>query len=113
MELWKIALGIVAFAFVTIIIFMWGLRKQINSQQELNNMLLSKGVSIVKKHLKKNEYITKKELMEKTRGMKARRFYSRAVATVSDPAVYCDGVLSYMVKTGQLVEEGNRYKLRK
>ena len=44
------------------IIYAWGLWRSLRQQQDLSNMLSAKGISKVKKALKKNGAMTEKEL---------------------------------------------------
>ncbi|MDD6102730.1 MAG: hypothetical protein PUB67_06470 [Clostridiales bacterium] len=110
----KIVAGILAFALVTVIIYMWGLSKQMRSEQDLNNMIMAKGTGIVLKYLKSHDYITKKDIINLFKdGIKVKLFYSRNVAAVNDTDKFSESVIEYMIKTGQLVKEGNRYRLGK
>ena len=45
---------ILLFALVTMIIYAWGLWRSMRQQQDLSNLLSAKGISKVKKALKKN-----------------------------------------------------------
>ena len=53
---------VLMFAVATMIIYGWGLWRTMHQKQDLSNMLCSKGISKVKKALKKNKSLTKKEL---------------------------------------------------
>ena len=57
---------VLMFAVATMIIYGWGLWRTMHQKQDLSNMLCSKGISKVKKALKKNKSLTKKELERKT-----------------------------------------------
>ena len=52
---------VLMFAVATMIIYGWGLWRTMHQKQDLSNMLCSKGISKVKKALKKNKSLTKKE----------------------------------------------------
>lgn len=51
---------VLMFAVATMIIYGWGLWRTMHQKQDLSNMLCSKGISKVKKALKKNKSLTKK-----------------------------------------------------
>lgn len=53
---------VLMFAVATMIIYGWGLWRTMHQKQDLSNMLCSKGISKVKKALKKNKSLTKKKL---------------------------------------------------
>ena len=53
---------VLLFALVTIIVYAWGLWRSVRQNQDLSNMLAAKGVSKVKKALRKNKALTLKEL---------------------------------------------------
>ena len=53
---------ILLFALATAIIYAWGLWRSMRQKQDLSNMLSEKGIAKVKKALKKNGPLTKKDL---------------------------------------------------
>ena len=55
---------ILLFAVATMLIYGWGLWRSMHQNQDLNNLLTSKGISRIKKELKRNGKMTKKELSE-------------------------------------------------
>ena len=50
---------VLMFAVATMIIYGWGLWRTMHQKQDLSNMLCSKGISKVKKTLKKNGPMTR------------------------------------------------------
>ena len=105
-----IILGVIFFAAATMIIYGWGLAKQKNQSKDLMNLLFSKGNAKVKKYLKKNEYITIAEVEKMADGLEAKQPFSGNKAVVKDKSDFSKKLLQYMVKTGQIEEEGNRYR---
>ena len=55
---------ILLFAVATMLIYGWGLWRSMHQNQDLNNLLTSKGISRIKKELKRNGKMTKKELSD-------------------------------------------------
>lgn len=51
---------ILLFAVATMLIYGWGLWRSLHQKQDLNNLLTSKGISKIKKELKRNGKMTKK-----------------------------------------------------
>lgn len=110
MEPITIILGVIFFAIATMIIYGWGLVKQRNQSTDLMNLLFSKGNAKVKKYLKKNEYVTLEDVEKMADGLEAKQPFSSNKAVVKDKRDFSQKLLQYMVKTGQIEEEGNRYK---
>ena len=108
-----IIIGIILFAIATMIIYSWGLLKQKSQTSDLMNMLFSKGVAKVKKYLKKNSYITISDVEKLSANLEAKMPFSRNRAVVKDKKDFARKLLDYMVKTGQLEQEGGRYQLSK
>lgn len=112
MDWWKIIVGVIAFAIVTAILYIWGLRKQIDQTKDLNNLLMAKGIKIVKDYLKCHDFIRISDISGSMFGLTAKRFYSRNKIVVKDGDQFAKDVFKYMTKTGQLIEESGRYRLK-
>lgn len=110
METSTIIAGIILFAIATMIIYGWGIIKQKNQTGDLMRLLFSKGESLVKKYLKKNEYITVSDVEKLCEGLEVKQPFSRNKAVVKNKKDYANQLLAYMVKTNQIEKEGNRYK---
>ncbi len=108
-----IIMGIVFFAIATMIIYAWGMVKQKNQTQDLMNLLFSKGQDRVKKYLKKNEYITISQVEEICENLDAKQPFSQNRAVVRNKKDYARQLVEYMLKTNQIEQEGNRYKIHK
>ncbi len=105
-----IILGVIFFAIATMIIYGWGLVRQKNQSADLMNLLFSKGNAKVKKYLKKNEYVTVEDVEKMADGLEAKQPFSGNRAIVKDKKDFSTKLLQYMVKTGQIEQEGSRYK---
>lgn len=95
---------VLLFALATALIYAWGLWRARNQAHDLNSMLSAKGVSRVRKALKKNGAMTRKELEKVVSGLSARQPFSRNGIAVQDPKKFLDSLLPYMVKQ-KLIEE--------
>ena len=95
---------------VTMIIYGWGIVKQKNESQDLMNLLFSKGESKVKKYLKNHDYITITDVEKLSENLEAKQVFSPNKIVVKDKKDYAKQLMNYMVKTGQVEIEGNRYK---
>ena len=110
----QIILGIVLFALVTAVLYVWGLKKSYTQGADLERILLSKSAGRVVSYLKKNEEITLSQMAQLCTGVKAGQFWSRQKAAVQDPRAFAPKLAQYMVE--QLLLEkvsNNSYRLRK
>ena len=108
---------ILLFALATMLIYGWGLWRAVRKNQDLYNMLSAKGVSKVKKILKKSGAMTKQELEPVVKGLTASQPFSKDRITVTDPGQFLGSILPYMVKQKIITEkkDGGRvlYELNK
>ena len=95
---------ILLFALATIIVYAWGMWRSMRQQQDLSNMLSAKGISKVKKALKKNGAMTAKELEPFIKDLTAKQPFSREQIAVTDPKKFLGSILPYMVKQKMITE---------
>ena len=107
---------ILLFALATMIIYAWGLWRSVRQNQDLSNLLAAKGVSKVKKALRKNKALTLKELEPFVKDLTAKQPFSRQQIAVTDPEEFLNSILPYMVRQKMIIEnkEENRtvYRLK-
>ena len=87
---------ILLFAVATMLIYGWGLWRSMHQNQDLNNLLTSKGISRIKKELKRNGKMTKKELSDSIQGLTAQQPFSKQCIGVTNPTQFLDSLLPYM-----------------
>ena len=87
---------ILLFAVATMLIYGWGLWRSLHQKQDLNNLLTSKGISKIKKELKRNGKMTKKELADCIQGLTAQQPFSKQRIGVTNPTQFLDSLLPYM-----------------
>ena len=104
MKLVTVIVGVLLFALATMIIYGWGMIKQQNESQDLMNLLFSKGESKVKK------YLTNHDVEKLSENLEAKQVFSPNKIVVKDKKDYARQLMNYMVKTGQVEIEENRYK---
>ena len=106
---------VLLFALVTIIVYAWGLWRSVRQNQDLSNLLASKGVAKVRKALRKNKALTLKELEPFVKNLTAKQPFSRQQLAVTDPEEFLESILSYMIRQKMIIEakDGGRvvYKL--
>ena len=96
---------ILLFALATAIIYAWGLWRSMRQKQDLSNMLSAKGIAKVKKALKKNGPLTKKDLEPFVKGLTARQPISKEQIRVTEPDKCLDSILPYMIHQKRIREE--------
>lgn len=111
MKTGTVIIGIILFAIATMVIYIWGLMKQSRQSSDLMSMLFSKGNKKVIKYLKQNEYINVKDIENLAKDMQVKMPFSRNRAVVKDKRDFAKQLINYMLKTGQVEQEGNKYKL--
>ena len=95
---------VLLFALATIIVYGWGMWRSMRQKQDLSNMLSAKGISVVKKTLKKNGCMTAKELEPFVKDLTAKQPFSREQIGVTDPEKFLGSILPYMVKQKMITE---------
>ncbi len=92
----QIILGILAVAVITAGLYIWGLRKSMGQQQDLNRRLLSACGSRVVKALKKQPAITEDEVAALIKGAAAGQVWSRSRLRVEDGKKFAPQVLQFL-----------------
>ena len=95
---------VLLFAVATMIVYGWGLWRTMRQGSDLANMLSSKGISKVKKALKKNKSLTKKELEPFVKDLTAKQPFNSERIGVTDPNAFLDSILPYMLKQKMIKE---------
>ena len=107
---------VLLFALATMIIYAWGLWRSVRQNQDLSNLLASKGAAKVRKALRKNKALTLKELEPFVKNLTAKQPFSRQQLAVTDPEEFLESILSYMIRQKMIIEnkEENRtvYRLK-
>lgn len=107
---------ILLFALATAIIYGWGLWRSVRQQQDLSNMLSAKGISKIKKALKKGP-MSRKDLEPVVSPLTARQPFSSEQIGVTDPGKFLDSILPYMIRQKMIreIREGGHtlYELNK
>ena len=95
MSFGQIVLGILLFALATAVLYVWGLRKSMTQEADLERILLNKCAGTVVKYLRKHGKITQNRIR------------------VQDPAAFAPKLVGYMLEQ-QLLEDtgGLRYRLK-
>lgn len=89
---------VLLFALATALIYIWGLWRSQRQQQDLSNLLSSKGITHIKRALKKNQKMNKSELKQVVQGLTASQPFSKERIQVTDPSAFLDSLLPYMLR---------------
>lgn len=100
---------VLLFALATALIYGWGLWRARNQARDLESMLSAKGIGRIRRALKKNGPMTRKELESVIQGLTASQPFSRSRVGVTDPKKFLDSLLPYMLKQ-KLIEEQTQGK---
>lgn len=89
MSFGQIVLGILLFALATAVLYVWGLKKSMTQEADLERILLNKCAGTVVKYLRKHGSITQKEMPPLIQGVRAGMFWSKNRIRVQDPGRLC------------------------
>lgn len=101
---------VLMFAVAAMILYGWGIYRQMCKQGDLSRMLLSKGVSAVRKYLKQSGEGTRQDLIGCISGLSAGLPFSRDKLSVTEPSKFLDSVLKYMEDQRMLRSEKRKGK---
>lgn len=109
----QIILGILLFALVTAILYIWGMKKSLTQESDLEQILLSKCAGNVVKYLHRHDSVSQEEILPLIQGVKAGMFWSKKRINVQNPTIFVPKLIHYMIEQ-QLLEEtgGLRYQLK-
>jgi len=110
----QIILGIIAVALITAILYVWGLRKSANQQQDMGKKLLSACGSRVVKALKKQPTITTQQVAQLIEGVTVGQAWSRSKLKVQNGEDFAPQVVDFLLDQLYIEKaDGNSYKLKK
>lgn len=110
----QMILGVILFAIVTAVLYVWGLKKSIDQQEDLNRSLMNACGSRVVKYLKKHETITTAEIAGLIEGVTVGQLWSRRRMQVQDGKKVSGQVIDFLLEQLYIESIGNgKYRLRK
>lgn len=107
-----IILGILMFAVVTALLYVWGMKKSLDQQSDLTKNLLHACGSRVMKHLKKHDTVSTAEIAKLIDGVTVRPFWSRKRLTVQKGKDFAPEVIAFLLDQ-QYIEEAGHNKYRR
>lgn len=97
MKTWQIIVGVLLFAAAGAVLYIWGLKKSLNQQEDMTRSLLSACGSRVVRYLKKHDTITKAQIARQIAGVTIRPFWSRNRVKVQDPETFAPEVIGFLL----------------
>ena len=95
---------VLMFTAATMIIYGWGLVRSQRTAKDDTKLLYSKGAAKIKKALRQSEGMTRFELRELIKNLKATPAFSRRTIAVTNPDEFIDLLLPYMVTQKEITE---------
>lgn len=108
----QVILGILLFALVTAVLYVWGLKKSISQKEDLDRALLQKSAEQVLHYLKEHDTIDRAEMARQVEGVRAGLFWSRSRVSVRDGRSFVPGLIVYMTER-QMLEEVSHGRYRR
>lgn len=93
----KYILYILMFALATVIIFSWGMIKEQNKSKDLINQLYDKAKTKILKAFKKKKVLTRKDIENEIKNIKASLFYSKDKMVVQNSSSFTKNIINTMV----------------
>lgn len=108
----RIIIGVLLFAIASAFVYAWGYVKEQRKTQELFNQLIAKSQEKILKEMKKEKFLTKKDIEKIIEGTKSSLFWSKNKMQVTDSKVFADTLIQTMLSKG-LMKEIREKKVKK
>lgn len=108
----QIVLGIALFALATAILYVWGLKRSLTQQEDMQRTLYSKCAGRIVRYLKKNGTVTEKEMETLIVGVKAGQFWSRRRVAIQDPGPFTGQLVAFLIDQQLLEPTGKKKEYR-
>lgn len=95
---------VLLFAAVTALLYLWGLYRAGRQKQDLAQLLSAKGVSVVRRALRRSGPMTRHQLEGVVNGLRVHQPFSDKYLGVTDAARFLDSLLPYMLQQRLITE---------
>ncbi len=112
MKIWQIVLGVLGFALVTAILYVWGLKKSAGQGQDLQRRLIHKSAQRVLKAAKKNGTVARRDVVTLVSDVKVGNIWSKQKFCVTDANAFADALLKFLCEQ-QYLEEISHHKYQR
>ena len=103
---------ILMFAAATVIVFSWGIIKEQNKSRDLMNQLYKKAENNVVKAFKRKDVLSRKDIENEVKNVKASLFYSRDKMVVQNPRSFTKSLINTMINNNVIEKTTDGYILK-
>ena len=108
----KYIIYILMFAAATVIVFSWGIIKEQNKSRDLMNQLNKKAENNVVKAFKRKDVLSRKDIENEVKNVKASLFYSRDKMVVQNPRSFTKSLINTMINNNVIEKTTDGYILK-
>lgn len=108
----KYIIYILMFAAATVIVFSWGIIKEQNKSRDLMNQLYKKAENNVVKAFKRKDVLSRKDIENEVKNVKASLFYSRDKMVVQNPKSFTKSLINTMINNNVIEKTTDGYILK-
>ena len=108
----KYIIYILMFAAATVIVFSWGIIKEQNKSRDLMNQLYKKAENNVVKAFKRKDVLSRKDIENEVKNVKASLFYSRDKVVVQNPRSFTKSLINTMINNNVIEKTTDGYILK-
>lgn len=108
----KYIIYILMFAAATVIVFSWGIIKEQNKSRDLMSQLYKKAENNVLKAFKRKDVLSRKDIENEVKNVKASLFYSRDKMVVQNPRSFTKSLINTMINNNVIEKTTDGYILK-
>ena len=108
----KYIVYILMFAVATVIVFSWGIIKEQNKSRDLMSQLYKKAENNVLKAFKRKDVLSRKDIENEVKNVKASLFYSRDKMIVQNPKSFTKSLINTMINNNVIEKTTDGYILK-
>ena len=108
----KYIIYILMFAAATVIVFSWGIIKEQNKSRDLMSQLYKKAENNVLKAFKRKDVLSRKDIENEVKNVKASLFYSRDKMVVQNPKSFTKSLINTMINNNVIEKTTDGYILK-
>ena len=108
----KYIVYILMFAVATVIVFSWGIIKEQNKSKDLMSQLYKKAENNVLKAFKQKDVLSRKDIENEVKNVKASLFYSRDKMVVQNPRSFTKSLINTMINNNVIEKTTDGYILK-
>ena len=108
MNLWQTILGVLMFAAVTAVLYVWGMKKSLAQQEDMSRNLLHACGSRIMKYLKKHDTISEAEIARQIEGVTIHPVWSRKRLSVQSGKDFAPQVIAFLLDQQYIQKAGSK-----